>query len=300
MPVTAAYLSIVLIWSTSPLAIKWGSEGPGFITSVTTRMLIGLALCWLLVKILRIPLRWCNETKIIYTISGINIYGAMMFVYWGAQYIPSGLVAVTYGLTPLIMGISAALWLPGSRFTFNQMLGALMGLMGLIIIFVDALRIDGRAVQGVLAVLISVIIHCLCTVWIKRQNSSVHPLSITTGGLLIAAPLFLFTWILGPENLNGIIPASAVFATVYLAVFGTVIGWALYFYVLKKISASSIALVTLMTPVLALLIGMTFNREEITARLIVGTTVIIVGISLHQWGASLALLVRQTVRKPAP
>ena len=45
MPLAAAFIGVVLIWSTTPLAIKWSSLGAGFLFGVTARMTIGLLLC---------------------------------------------------------------------------------------------------------------------------------------------------------------------------------------------------------------------------------------------------------------
>lgn len=54
MSVPAAYLGVILIWSTTPLTIKWSGEGVGFLFGVTGRMALGAALCVALIKLLRI------------------------------------------------------------------------------------------------------------------------------------------------------------------------------------------------------------------------------------------------------
>jgi drug/metabolite transporter (DMT)-like permease len=72
-------------------------------------------------------------------------------------------------------------------------------------------------------------------------------------------------------------------------VFGTVIGFSLYFYILKKLEASRVALIPLITPVSALLLGQFFNGETISAGVWQGTAFILLAISLHQWGDKLLL-----------
>ena len=52
MSIPAAYLGIILIWSTTPLAVKWSGEGPGYLFGVSARMAIGTLLCLLLVQLL--------------------------------------------------------------------------------------------------------------------------------------------------------------------------------------------------------------------------------------------------------
>ncbi len=72
-------------------------------------------------------------------------------------------------------------------------------------------------------------------------------------------------------------------AIVYLGVFGSVIGFALYYYVIKHLETSKVALITLVTPVIALLLGHWLNGEEIGLRLWLGTGLILLGLSVHQW-----------------
>ena len=79
----------------------------------------------------------------------------------------------------------------------------------------------------------------------------------------------------------------------YLAVFGSVLGFIMYFYVLKHIDASRVALVTLLTPMLALLLGQSLNNESINPAVWVGTFCILVGMSVYQWGARLVLSLRK-------
>ena len=86
-------------------------------------------------------------------------------------------------------------------------------------------------------------------------------------------------------------PRSAA-AIAYLGVFGSVIGFALYYYVIKHLDASRIALITLITPVIALLLGHALNGEAIGLRLAAGTTCILGGLVLHQlpsWRRSVGL-----------
>ena len=100
MSIPAAYLGIVLIWATTPLAIKWSGDEGGFLLGVTLRMTIGYAICLLLLWLLRIEFPWHRQARRSYLAAGLGVFGAMLSVYWGAQYIPSGLVSVLFGVLP--------------------------------------------------------------------------------------------------------------------------------------------------------------------------------------------------------
>lgn len=293
MSVPAAYLGIIIIWSTTPLAIKWSGEEAGFLFGVASRMLIGAAVCTLLLLILARKLPWHRQARQTYLAAGLGIYGAMMSVYWGAQYIPSGLISVLFGLTPIVTGIIAAIWLQERSLTASKLAGIFLGIVGLIIIFGTGVELSEGAVYGIVAVLLAVILHSVSAVWVKSISARLPALEVTNGGLLIAAPLYLVTWLLFSDGLPEDISTRTALSISYLAVFGSVLGFIMYFYVLKHIDASRVALVTLLTPVLALLLGQGLNNETINPAVWVGTFSILLGMSVYQWGARLVLSLRR-------
>ena len=63
MSVPAAFIGVIVIWSTTPLAIKWSGEGPGFLFGVSARMLIGTVLCLALMKLVRVALPWDRAAR---------------------------------------------------------------------------------------------------------------------------------------------------------------------------------------------------------------------------------------------
>lgn len=293
MSVPTAYLGIIIIWSTTPLAIKWSGEEVGFLFGVASRMLIGAAVCTLLLLILARKLPWHREARQTYLAAGLGIYGAMMSVYWGSQYIPSGLISVLFGLTPIVTGVIAAIWLQERSLTASKLAGIILGIVGLMVIFGSGVELSDDAVYGIAAVLLSVILHSISAVWVKSISARLPALEVTNGGLLIAAPLYLVTWLLFSDGWPEDISTRTALSISYLAVFGSVLGFIMYFYVLKHIDASRVALVTLLTPVLALLLGQGLNNETINPAVWVGTFCILVGMSVYQWGARLVLSLRK-------
>ena len=87
MSVPAAYLTVIVIWSTTPLAIKWSSDGPSFIAGVTARMIIGTVICLILIKLLGIVMPRDRRALSAYAAGSVAVFGGMLSVYWGAQYI---------------------------------------------------------------------------------------------------------------------------------------------------------------------------------------------------------------------
>jgi drug/metabolite transporter (DMT)-like permease len=284
MSVPAAFLGVVLIWSTTPLAIQWSSEGWGYLFGISGRMILGALVCAVLLQILKPGLPWHREARNTYIAAGVAIYGAMLSVYWGAQFIPSGLIAVLYGLNPLLTGLVAAAILGEKSFTPGKLAGMALGFSGLVSIFASDIMLAGDAWMGVIAILFSVTLHSLSGVWVKRIGSGLPGLTVTSGGLFLVAPLFLLTWYIFDGHVPEEIPAQAGMAMLYLGVFGSALGFTLYFYLLKNLEANRVSLITLLTPVLALILGQTFNGEIVSVEILFGSSLIVLGMVLHLWG----------------
>ncbi len=168
----------------------------------------------------------------------------------------------------------------------NKVMGMLLGLVGLLIIFFTDLG-TGSSQAGFMVLLLAVFLHALSTVAVKRSAIELNPLDVTAGGLLVSLPLYLLSWWFLGASLPDEISLRATSAILYLAVFGSVIGFLLYFYVLRHSSASQAGLIPLLTPVIALWLGSQFNSEEVTWQTLLGTFLILTGLCLHQWGARL-------------
>jgi drug/metabolite transporter (DMT)-like permease len=121
-------------------------------------------------------------------------------------------------------------------------------------------------------------------VWIKRIGDDSPPLATTVGALAVALPLFALVWWWSADaRVPNAVPPRAGAAIVYLGVFGSVVGFALYYYVIKHLETGKVALITLVTPVLALLLGSALNGEHVGVRVWLGTLLIGLGLSVHQW-----------------
>jgi drug/metabolite transporter (DMT)-like permease len=295
MSVPAAYLGVILIWSTTPLAIQWSAQGASFSFAVMARMLIGLAVCLLLMRATRTAFPFTPAARQLYAISGLSLFVAMLLTYWGALHIPSGLISVIFGLSPLVTGVFAALWLGERTLTPIRLTGLGLALAGLWLIFGQPWPGDSHATLGTLAVLAGMTVQALGLVWIKRLNLRASSLAITSGSLGVATPLFVVAWLVADAaRLPPDMTPRATAAIVYLGVFGSVVGFTLYYYVIKHLDAGRVALIMLVTPVAALLLGQTLNAEFIPGRGWAGIALIGAGLLLYEWQA-----LRQLRRRPA-
>ncbi len=283
MSIPAAYLGVVLIWSTTPLAIQWSTQGTDFAFAVFLRMLIGCLLAAILVAAWRIGLPLHARARRAYLVGGLSLFVAMSLTYWGARHIHSGLVSLIFGLAPLLTGLFARYWLPNQPLHRHELIGASLGVGGLALIFAAGRQTgDELFIHGLLALLAATAIYSAGLVGLKRIGDDSPPLATTLGTLAVALPLFGLLW-LHESGDWALPPTRSLAAIVYLGVFGSVLGFALYYYVIKHLAAARVALITLITPVLALLLGHWLNGEEIGWRIAAGTALVLGGLLLHQW-----------------
>ena len=280
--ITAAFLTVVIIWSTTPIAIKWSGEGVSYLFGIAMRMSIGALIALFLVLLKYKKLAMDKAARKVYFASAIGIFGGMMPVYWGAQYIPSGLISVIFGLSPIVTGYLAWRLINEQGFNALKISGSIAGLCGLLIIFSTGISTGDRYIYGIVSTLLAVVLHAASAVWIKSIKIEMPALSLVAGGLLFSMPLFLTVYLIFAPSLPQEIPLKAVWSIVYLGVVGSVIGFVSYYFLLKHLPASSVALITLITPVSALWIGHVANAEIISMSIYSGTAFVLIGLALHQ------------------
>jgi len=291
IPSTAlAFLCVIIIWSTTPLAIQW-SSGNAPLTSLLIRMMIGMLFCLAVMGLMATRLPFDDHSRRLYVVGGLSIYLGMSLVYWSAQLMPSGWIAVIYGLSPLITGVISYFVEPDSRLTPIRIVGILLGFFGLYLVFNAGLALNENTIFGVSLLFISVLISASSSVLIRHlgHTTELQPMQTTTGSLIVALPCFALTaWILEPagevhfstQNLLGIL---------YLGLIGTGIGFTLYYYLLKKMPANQVALIMLITPITALLLGNLLNDEPVISKVWLGAGFVCVGLLLYQYKPKLGL-----------
>lgn len=284
MRLLLAYLGVVLIWATTPLAIKWSSIGVSFIFGVTARMSIGLSCLIVLMILTRTRLRLDIQALKTYVAVSGQLYASMLLTYWGAQFIPSGWLSVIYGLSPFMTAFIAAAYLNEQSLGLGKILSYLLGVAGLGVMFSSAIDMNLSAVQGMLALLAATALHALSAVWVKRIQAGLPAMAQTTGGLLLSLPLYLLTWFaLDSGQCPEWPPEITQWSILYLGVIATPIGFALYYYVLAKMEATQVAMINLLTPVLSLLIGYFINSEPLSLKVAIGAGLILLALALHGW-----------------
>lgn len=285
MNVAMSYLGVIMIWSTTPLAMKWSTEDVGFMFGVTSRMGIGAAVAILLCVLMKKPLPTHHQALKTYLATGLGAYFAMTCAYWSAQYIPSGWISVIFGISPILTSIIAAVVLREKSVSIIKTGALLLSFAGLYVMFQQSLEMGSDTLYGIAAATLGALFHAIGIVAVKHINADIEPVSTMTGTLLVAILLYGITWLVGGYSVPEVIPTRTAASILYLGLVGSVLGFMLFFYVLKNVEATRAALITLITPVSALLLGNALNDEPLTQDIILGAGLVIMGLLTFQYGS---------------
>jgi drug/metabolite transporter (DMT)-like permease len=208
---------------------------------------------------------------------GLN-YG---LVFWGEQHISSGLAALLQATLPAFGLVFAHFHLPGERLSWTKIGGVVLGVCGVAVVFSNQLAIAGRqALAGCVALILSAACAAYSNVLVKAHGKKLNPAIMAAGqmffGLLlllaVGLPLegnpFRFHW-----------TPMAVVAMLYLAIVGSVIAFLLYYWLVLHMEVTKSMLIALVTPVVAVILGMIVLDEEFGWRTLAGGAMIILGIA---------------------
>ena len=280
MPVLIAYILVVLIWGTTPLAIVWSNGSGHFMTAVLSRMLLALVVALVINALLGRRLFDRPGAVWVYLFASLGIFPNMPLVYYSAQFIPSGLIAVIFALSPFVTGVLSAFILKDNPFNRQRLCALVLAVLGLGVIFRSQLALDEGAAIGIAGILGSCVLFSTSSVLLKAQRTSVDAFNQTTGSLLFAMPGLLAFWWLADAPMPAL-PTQAVAAIVYLALCGSLLGFTLFFFVLSRLSPSVVSLITLITPILALSSGALLAGERLSTEALIGTALVFCALVLY-------------------
>lgn len=291
--IAAGVGALILIWGTTWAAIRIGLEGIPPFTGVALRFALAGLVLLALMPMFGVRLRPTRREVGLWLVNGILSFTLSYgIVYWGEQYVPSGLTAVLWATFPLWVALLAHFYLPGERLTVRSGAGILLGFAGVAVIFSEDLSrlalgeaslapglstaVPMSVAAGV--VLLSPITAAVANVVVKRWGQGVHPLSLT------AVPMLLTGAVMGAlaartEGLEAVrLDPVSVAAWLYLAIFGSAVTFTVFFWLLSHLPATRLSLITFAIPVVAVLVGTVFLDEPLTGRLVAGTALVVLGV----------------------
>ncbi|OJU89465.1 MAG: hypothetical protein BGO19_11200 [Acinetobacter sp. 38-8] len=274
------YGLLVFIWATTPLAIVWSVTDLHPMWALVLRFFIALPLAVSVLLLLKVKFPIHKVALSSYVAGSLSLIGSQIFTYAATPYLSSGLIALMFGLAPIMAGLIGS-------FGFQQKLAGLQWLgMGTSIIGLAMICLSGsqKHVQpiGIVLMLMSVFAYSLSIFLVKKINADVQPMAQATGSILVSTILaiLLLPWIWqhAPTHFPS---TKSLLALTYTVVMASLIAMFCYFKLVQNLKATTLSLTTVMTPMLAILIGAYLNHEQLSAQVFVGASIILLGLCLY-------------------
>ena len=279
---TAVWILTCLIWSTVWLFIKLGVRDVPPVSFAAVRLVIAILVMAPIVWAMKTPLpRTWRQWRLIFgtgfLLLGVN-YGLL---FWGAQFISSGLTAVLQSVTPAMALVFAHYLLHDEPMTARKMSGLLLGVVGIAVIYWEQLHFGGRALAGSIAVTAAAVCVAYAYVMMRRSGRDLHPSVITSGQMVAGlAPLLVYALAVEGNPLEIRWTRTAVISVAYLALMGSVLAAWLNYWLLQRVGAVNLLVMGLVEPPIAIALGAWFLDERLQSRTLAGSAMILASVWL--------------------
>jgi drug/metabolite transporter (DMT)-like permease len=270
----------VFIWATTPLAIVWSVSDLNNLWALALRFFIALPLALGLLIVLKLKLPIDKISVHSYIAGACSFIGSQIFTYLATAYLSSGIIALMFGLAPIMTGLIG-------RFVFQihlhrlQWVGMSIAVAGLAIICLGGSNQHIHP-AGIGLMLISVFVYCASIFWVKKVNAPLEPMAQATGSIMVSALFALgmlpLIWQHAPTHVPD---TKALIGLFYAVIMASLLAMFCYFKLVQNIKATTLSLTTVLTPMLALLSGALLNDEKLSVMIFVGALVLLFGLFMY-------------------
>lgn len=271
------------IWGSTWAVIKVGLRDLPPLTFVSARFIVATLVLVVVARVRRARWPRTRGEWWLLAASGVPTFTInYALVFWAEKHISSGLAALLQATIPLFGLLIAHRVLPGEPLTRARLLGIGVGLLGVGVIFSD--QFGGGDVWAVWAgagIVVGALAAAYSNVLVKQRGTKVD-LSVLVAGQMacgLVPLLFLALLVEGNPSRMSWTP-TALLCVGYLALVGTVAAFVLYYWLVRHMDVTTTQLISLVTPVVAVLVGVMFLGERLSWRVALGGLGIFAGIAI--------------------
>lgn len=277
------WLLLCLIWGTTWIFIKVGLEDLPPITFAAARFSLAIVLLLPLALSGRLPMPTSPSQWRLMALTGFLQFSInYSFVFWSEQYISSGLAAVLQAMITVFGLPLAWIYLPAEKISGLKVAAVAIGLAGVTVIFVEQLQINSvMAFLGCVAIVVGAYAAAHASILIKAKGGGLHPATMLFTQMLFGLPAIVIYALVREGN-----PAAynwswtAIICVLYLTIVGTIAAFWLYYWLLGKIESTKAMMISLVTPLIAVVIGSIVLGERLPPQTFFGGLLILFSIGL--------------------
>ena len=292
LPIVGALLAVYILWGGTYLAMKVAIETLPPFTMAGIRFLIAGAIMyiWQVARGVEKPQirHWKNAA----VVGGTMLLGGNGSIVWAEQFVSSGIAAIIFATVPFWVMLLSWLWQDGKRPNGMVLGGLMLGLIGIFLLVnhsVDELSNKSSQMAGYIALVIATLFWAGGTLYsrVAKLPSAIFmsiALQMLTGGLLC----LLFGVITG-EWIHfdfALVSMRSVFALGYLILFGSIIGFSAYIWLLKEADPTLVTTNTYVNPVVAVILGWMLAGEQMSFHDVLAALLIVLSVIIVNKGSN--------------
>lgn len=284
LQVILAYGAIYLIWGSTYLAILFAIETiPPFLMAGVRFLIAGsILLLWMRVK--GAPAPTAQHWKAAWIIGLLLLAVGNGALSWAEQRVPSGIAALIIASIPAMV-VLLEFFLSGVRPSWTVATGLVLGSVGTLVL-VDPGRLTGSGgvdLVGTGVLLLGSLSWAYGSLYSRSAPQASPPLQSTGMQMLSGGVLLLLMGILTGELADvspGQISFLSVLSVAYLVIFGSLIAFSSYIWLLKVSAPARVSTYAFVNPIIALFLGWVFAGEELNARILVASVLTVAAVAM--------------------
>lgn len=283
--VIGAFAAVYIIWGSTYYGIKIAIHTlPPFIMASSRYLIAGILLfAFAAYKYKTIPklVNWKESAILSFFLLFIGNGG----VVWASGKLPSGIIALFITIEPIWVVLLVVLKDKGKLPGYKTIIGSILGLIGTSILIAPGIIENNQtfSYEGLIAILVSTICWAIGSLIAVKSNNGISVL-MATGMQMICGSLFMLVVAIAKGEFYAIDPSrfssESIIAFMYLVIFGSIVGYSSYAYLLQKTTPSQVSTYAFVNPFVAVFIGSIYGGEPFTAQIGLASAFMIAGVIL--------------------
>ncbi|MCF7922338.1 MAG: DMT family transporter [Candidatus Marinimicrobia bacterium] len=226
--------------------------------------------------------RW-EDRRIIFALGVGNFFFGYGLTYWGMQFVNSNITSILWTTLPVMIAIFAHRMLASEKINAGSVFSLVGAIIGTMFIFnLQGATFDPQAAIGMLFILVSILAAAYPNVLYKREGEHLDPVAANASAMLLGATLLLCTGLIFESWHQLEFNFLTMGATTFLAVFGSAIGFTMYFWLVNRVTIVKMSYTTFLVPIVASFWGWVLLGEELSGSALIGAVIIIFSVSLPE------------------